>query len=802
MLQSFLQDARHGARLLYRSPLFAIVAVGSISCGLAVSLGIFTAANALIFRPLDRGSDGPVYRIYIENRSGGPFGGVSFADFRDFSTLTDVFASTCASTRVRANVEIEGQPEMRLGAVFSPDCFAMLGVRAAAGRLIQSASPASPEVVISFAMWRARFNSSPDAIGRHMLLNGVPATIVGVAERGFSGVSFDAAADFWVEASTLPAVLPPHTFDQRRSRQFMVLVRLRDAVTIARAESSLAGVAASLRDVDPAAWTTTKGTVRRVTVADEMTSRFATAPGLVAGILGTVGLAVLGVLAIACVNVATLLLARGASRTRELTIRLAVGASRGRLLRQLAVESLIIGLLGTLVAAAVTAVGVRLFDALRPAEIPALNIAIDWRVGVFAVGAGIIASVLFGVAPGIHVVRLAIAEGLKGRIAVVRTRFIRAGVRETLIVVQVAVSVAVLMAASVLAVGMVRGSDESPGFRTDGVAVLQADMSSLDERRIPQLAAGILRAVAAAPGIQGPVIANILPLTGSSTTFDATLDDGTTRVLESNIVSPGYFATMGIPLRSGRDFMGTDQGGSRPVAIASETLARTIWQTPDAIGRTLTIHGRLVEIVGVVADTRYRAVNEPFRPVIYLPFTQIPHARFFLHARFADGGALAAMSRAARSVDPTVLIDAAVPVAARLDEIRAPERAAQWMGIAGGTAQLGLVLMAVWALVAYAVERRRTEIGVRLALGATPAAIVRLIMQPVVVLIAAGVAIGTAGGIAAAALLQSEFVGLGSLNFAMALPALAAVAAAGAAAALVPARRATDVDPIVALRAD
>jgi putative ABC transport system permease protein len=801
MLESLLRDVRYGARLLRASPFFTLVSVASVGAGLTAALGVFTIVNAAVFRPIGTAAAADLYRLYTSDRGGKQYGAVSYADYRDFARATDVFAGMCATKPVRANVFIEQRGEMRSGAVVSPGCLGLLGVRPAAGRLLAPVETGSPEVVISYPMWRSRFAADPTAVGRQILLNGVSVTVVGVAPRGFNGTSFDGSADFWIDPERLPALLPARALTHRGYRGFTVYARLRDGVKPAQAEAALAGMAAGLAQADGAAWIDDAGAVRRVTVARETDSRFASTPGIVelVGVSTAAGIA--GVLAIACVNVATLLLARGASRTRELAIRLAVGATRGRVLRQLAVESFLISALGVVAAAATVAVGIRLFEAYRPDGVPAFNIALDWRVATFAVFAATLASLMFGLLPGLHTVKVALADGLKGRPSSLKLRRFRAGLREMLIVVQVAASVALLLATSVFARAMARGAMESPGFNADGVAVLYVDMGTLDGRRVPELTDRIMRAIGETPGVDTASIGAMLPLTGGSTTFRARVE-GEDRALEGNVISPGYLAVMRIPLRAGRDFSSLDAANTRPVAIASETLARTIWHTPDAVGRTLDVRGHTVEIVGVAADTRYRAVNEPFRPVIYLPISQLPVPDFYVHARAIGGETLAAMDRAARSVHPAILIDTSVPLAARLDDMRAPERAAQWVGAAGGIAQFLLVLMALWALVAYAVARRTREIGIRIALGATGSEVVGLVLRPALVLVATGAIAGAAIGVAATIVLQSEFVGLGELEPLAGIPVLVAVTMVAAAALLVPARRAASVEPVVALRAE
>ena len=733
-------------------------------------------------------------------RQGGVYGSNWYADHTDFAGASSVFSATCATAPVRANVTLRGQTAMRGGAVFSPRCVDVLELSAHAGRLIGE-NPSGPEVVISHALWSRQLGADPSAIGEPVVVNGITATLVGVARRGFYGTSLDYSADFWIGAEAGASLLPPGTLRDRQHRAFTIFVRLRDGVTAAHAEAALAGVAAELVRIDPVAWTSAKGGPRRVSVMNEVDARFAGTPGGAAFILVSAAGAIAAFVSIACVNLATMLLARGAARTRELTIRLALGASRGRILRQLATESLLIAVAGTAVALAATWAGIRLFDALRPDGIPAVDLAIDWRVALFAVVAAVFATLLFGLTPAAHVVRLAIVEGMKGRVSRARTRWFRVGARETLIVVQVTASVALLLVATLFAKALTVDSSAASGYVTAGVAIVPVELSLIEEGARAEIAARLLRAVGSVRDVESPTVARMLPLMWSSMEFTASLDGAPELSLEGNIVAPGYFATMGMPLRDGRDFSEVDRKGARPVAIASETLAKTLWNTTGVLGRTLRVGDQTVEIVGVAADARYRAVTEPFRPVLYLPFAQYSQQRFIVHARVRGGGeTLAAMDRAARSVDPRIVVENAVPLDQRLDEVRIGERMAQWIGGAAGVAQFALVLMALWALVAYSVERRTAEIGVRLALGATHRSLVQLVLRPAVVLIATGALAGCGIGMTVAVVLQSEFVGLAEVEPAAAIPVVLALAVVAAAAALIPARRVARVDPINALR--
>jgi putative ABC transport system permease protein len=798
-LESLVHDLRYGVRLLWRTPFFTAVAVASIAGGMTGAIGVVAVTNALLSRPFAGFSD-DVQRIFTSTRSGSPFGPNSFADLQDYAASPAV-AGTCAVAHVRANVTARTASAPREGAIVSEGCFHLLDLRPAHGRL--TLRQGAPEVVIGHALWQRAFGGDPSAVGANVQINGLPAVVIGVAPRGFHGTSFDHDSSFWVLATEFRALVAPASLEDRRNRMFTAFARLRDGVTPRQAQSALAGVAAALAQQDPSTWTDGSGAVRRITIMKETDARFATAPGVVpAMLLGTSGV-VAAIVAVACVNIATMLLARGAGRTRELTIRLAMGASRRRLLRQLATETLIIAALGTSIALGLVIAGFRAFEMLRPPGVPAFDLAVDWRVVLFAAAATALATLLCGVLPATHVVRLAIADGMKGQAATIRTTWLRAGAREALIVVQVTVSIAVLFVSAVFAKGLIDGAASSLGFSGAGIATIAADLEPVQGADAPALGRMLIERIESLPNVDAVSLAAIIPLSGTATHFRLGSGDGAWLV-DGNVVSPGYFEMMRIALRRGRDFTDGDRRGAPGVVIVSETMARVMWQTTDVVGRTLPLGKLPVEVVGVVADIRYRSVSAPYPPLVYTPIAQHPDPRrFIIHARIRGGGeTLAAMDAAARSVDPRILVDSAVLLDRRLDEIRQPERAGQWLGVAAGAAQFALALMALWALVAYSVARRTREIGIRVALGATQGGVVRLLVRPAVLLIGAGCVLGSALGVAGAIALQSNFIGLAPIQPAAGIPAMAIMALTAIVAAIVPALRATSVDPNVALRTE
>jgi predicted permease len=805
------QDVRYGARLLWRSPGFTLVAIVSLGVGLGSAVALFTLMTAALFRPLPGHGTADLYEIHTANRSGGGYSSSSLADFRTFVAATPpMFAASCATEIVKGNLTASGgAPEVHDGAIMTGGCFDALRLRPHIGRLLGPADDvpgAPPAVVISYALWRRSFGADPGVTGRQVSLNGVSAVIAGVAEEGFAGLSLDAGADFWAATPLLPALIEPDAVTSRGYRTFRTYVRLNEGITPVQARARLAGLAAGLQAEDPTNWTMTDGSVRTVRLMHEVDARFASSPGGALAIaLSSLG-AIAAIVALTCVNLATMAVARGIARTRELTIRLALGASRGRVLRQLATESLLISAGACVAGLAVIAAALKLFDRYRPSEVPAFNLAIDWRIVAFAAVLAVVTPVLFGLAPGAHALRLAIAEGLKGRAASVRRRWLRAGPRELLLVVQVVVAVALLVMTTLFVNASQPGEETAGAPEARLITVVPVDLNNAAETDADMrtVASRLLEAAAAVPGVNRVTASGMIPLTGEYFGISARLmdqPDAAPMSLDANTVAPGYFELMGIALHAGRTFEIGDREGRAPVAVVSESLARRLWNSTAVTGRTLR-HGEVVrEIVGVVADKPYRPPLDGPQPVIYLPFAQSGRNRLILHARVAqDGRTPQALTRALQAVDARILVGNAVSLPQLIDQRLAPERIGHWAAGAAGLLQLGLAVMAIWGLVSYAVERRTAEIALRRALGATEGSVVRFMMRPCLWLLGAGLVFGAAAGTLAATALQSEFLGLAPIDVTMVAPAVLLLAAVAVAAAWLPARRATAIEPASALK--
>ena len=804
--ESIFQDIQYGARLLRRSPWFTCVGVASLGLGLGGGITLFIAMNAIVLRPLPGHRTSDLHAIYTANRGGSRYGGSSYLDFQSFTSADlGLFAASCATTNVRGNLAVDANLQPLDGAIVSGGCFDALGVRPHLGRLLSPlddiGNGGSVALVIGHGLWTRSFAADPNVIGRSVLVNGDSAVVVGVAERGFTGVSLDGGAEFWAPAPMATSLLSPRTLTARGDRRFRIYARLRDGVTRAHAAERLALVAAGLRSDDPDAWADQNGATRTVTIAPELEARFAGSAGAFEAIVtGTFG-AIAVLVAMTCVNLATMILARGAARRHELNVRLAVGASRGRLLRQLATESLLISAGGALVGLLIAVAGLRVFDAYRPTAMPAVNAAIDWRVIAFAMVIAVFAPVLFGVAPGAHALRLAIAEGLKGRPLITRHRRIPIGSRELLLAVQIVASFALLVASGLFLRALISAEPGLPGLSTRSVAVVPIDLNTAaragadPHRTIERL----LDAAYRVPGVEASALAAIVPMTGSYIGFSG---PDAAPSLDGNVVSPGYFEVVGIPLRAGRTFDDRDRARASPVLIVSESIARRFWDTTTAIGRTLRIDDVDREVVGVVADVPYRSVTDASHLVVYLPAAQSAPRRFLIHARVRnEGEAIAALDRAVRTVDTRVLVGNAISMRQLFDQTKIGGRVAQGLGAIGGLLQLGLAVMATWGLVAYAVERRTSEIAIRRALGATEGRILRLVMGPSLWLLAMGAPLGCLAGIIAATLLHATFLGLAPIQLVMAVPAAGVLVPVVIGAAWLPARRALAVEPAAALKA-
>jgi predicted permease len=652
--------------------------------------------NGLLYRPLPGRETASMQAIFTSNSRGGLYGASSFADFRSFmESAPEIFAGACAVARVTANVGAGQTSQAAPGALMNGGCFEALRVRPHLGRLLQPSDDAPagspPAIVVSHALWSRAFDAAPDIVGRHVQVNGVPVVIVGVAEMGFAGLSLDSSAEFWAPPTLWTALFSGSSMTERGDRRFRIYARLTEGVTATQASARLGAIASRLRTEDPDAWTDSRNETRAVTVMPERESRFASgAPNARAGIaMMTLG-ATAAIVLIACVNLATMIVARGAGRARELNIRIALGASKGRVLRQLATESLLISIGGVVIGVLVIATALRLFDANRP-PVPAFNLAMDWRVAVFAAIVAFAAPMFFGVVPGLHALKLAIAQGLRDRPVFFRRRYLRVGPRELLLFVQVAMSFALLVSSAVFLKSLVMTSSRPAGSSAT-VATVPIDLSSAatsdQDRRA--LTARLLEAASRVADVDAPTAAAIVPLTGSFFGVAGRADsreDSAELSFDANIVAPGYFSLVGIAARGGRTFGAGDHDRAPLVAVVSESLGRQLWKNAAAVGQTVWLERGPAQVIGVVADVPYRSLSDQAQPVLYLAAAQVPPHRLVLHARIRAGSqGIPELDRALRAVNPKVFVGAAMTLSDFMNQSLIGARLTQVVGTGAGLA--------------------------------------------------------------------------------------------------------------------
>ncbi len=814
MVESWWQDARYSLRLLRKSPMFTATAALSLAIGIGANSTIFSIASALLLRPLP-GLAEPDRLVDIgRSDSSTRFDTTSYPNYKDIrsrmTTVEDLYAYDIEPSPM--SLVEHGYAERIYGGVVSANFFAALGTRPELGRLLRDEDDAaiggSPVAVISHALWQRRFGGDPGIVGRSISLNGNPFTIVGVTPPGFQGTTV-MRHELWVPISMVTQAIPrlrPTMFTSRNASWLFMGGRLKPGATVAQANAEAQAVGAALAREFPL-----ENAGKSLAVAAS-----SAVPGQVPIIAGFVGLlmAIVGlVLLIACVNVAGMLLARAAGRRREIAVRLAIGAGRARLVRQLLTETVVLFAGGCAIGLLLNVWLTKLVLLPIP-QLPvpvALDIRMDWRVLAFAVGVSFVAALLSGLAPalqasGADLVPALKAEGLDdGRS--------RLRMRSVFVVGQVALSLVLIVAAGLFLRALHRASTVNPGFDQSGVDVVTLDLSlggyagANGTAFVRELVARTSRL----PGVQSASATVDLPLDGGRMGLGgyrvagfAPPDGGQWFGADWNVVAPGFFSTLRLPLARGREFSDRDTPDSPPVAIVNEALARQFWPGGDAVGRRIEVEGddapQHLTIVGVSTDAHLISLGGEPEPYIYVPLAQHPMAKVNLVVRGSGGSRIAPVRALVRDMAPALPVIQAMP----LEQITAiglvPQRIAA--SVAGSLGLVGLLLAAIgiYGVTSYAVSRRTREIGIRIALGADSSTVLSLVLRQGLWLAAIGVAIGVAMAAAASRVLGSLLFGIPALDpiaFGAACLLFTAVALL---ATYIPARRAAAVDPIGALR--
>jgi len=812
-LEMITQDLRYGWRLMVRKPAFTAIAVLTLGLGIGANVTMFSWIDASLRRQM-RGVAYPERFVALNGttRTRADLG-FSYPDFVDYrAQKPDSVDDLVAFSFAPMNLRTDGDPQRAFGQLVSGNYFGALGVAPALGRLLgpedDRVRDGGAVAVLSHTFWQRRFGSDPAVVGRPVTLNGRSFTIIGVAPPAFRGTEPYLSLDVWVPLAIEASLIGDGDRLGRRGVSWLeVLVKLKPGVTIARAQRDLDVVAAGLASAYPQ-------DLGRGVALFELWRAPASGGPMVAAAMG-VQMAVAGVvLLIACANVANLLIARAAGRRRETAVRLSLGASRRRLVQQLLTESTLLATAGGVVGlglAYVTKDAVRWF--IPPIPVPVvIDPSLNGSVLVFALIATVASVVAFGLVPALQGSLSSVAAALK-EAAGTLTASPRSGrVRQALVIVQVALSLMLLISAGLFMRSLVKAQATDPGFsmRTGVLASLDLLPAGYDQTRGSAFYRDLLARVRVLPGVEAASTAAKVPLSfGGAGSFLVKIDGYTPAANEQidvwyNRVGSDYLKTMGIPLLAGREFTDRDTPGMPAVAIANETLARRYFAGRDPIGGRVRIGTTTVEIVGVARDGKYQLITESPRPFLYVPAPQWyrPDSVLIVRTAGSPAGMPARLHDIARALDANVPLFDVRTTAQHLEIATFMQRMIATLLGAFGALALVLATVGLYAVIAAIAAQRTPEIGMRIALGATPRDIVSLILRQGLGMTASGIAIGLAGSLAATRLFRSLLIGVSTTDLASFGGTTFLLVAVAIAAAYIPARRAAATDPIEALRTE
>jgi predicted permease len=814
-MDTITADLRYAIRRLTQHPGFAIIAMLTIALGVGANSAIFSVVNAVLLRPLPVESPDRLVEIYSQEGDEEPVT-QSYPDYLDIRARDDLFTGVAAYTVDFFNVSLGPEPEVMLGESVSADYFEILGVPAALGRSFipgeDDAPGAPPVTVISHALWQHRFAADPAVLGQTFRIRGQPVEIIGVAPEKFKGLMVGFASELWLPLTSNQSFAAGDDLRDRGSRWLLVKGRLRPDVTVEQARAGLDVLANQLAAAYPE---TNADPVRRFPVIPTSDVRLhpmidrALVP-VAALLMSVVGLLLL----IVCTNLANLLLARALTRRKEIAIRLAVGAGRGRLVRQLLTESVLVALLGGALGLLVAWGTLKLLIGFQPPIMLklSLDLAIDGRVLVFTFFVALVAGVLFGLAPALQSTRPQLTPALKDEMEAVTKKRRRFGLRGALVVLQVAVSLVLLIGAGLFVRSLIGAQSIDPGFERQQAAILTIapTLSDYDEAATRNLYTELRERAQALPGVRAATLASRLPLGVSINTNDLYVEgvhtpENEAPSIDITVVSPDYFETMGIPLLRGRDFVAGDDDAAARVVIIDEAAARRFWPGENPIGKRVRLgsaDGELREIVGVAQTTKVRTLGEDPRPYLYVPLLQRHRGIVSLVARTTGDPAaiLPLLRREALVLDPNLPIMELKTMTQHLGiMLFAPRMGGILLGAFGGLAIL-LATIGIYGVVSYAAAQRTREVGIRVALGARPGDVVRLVIGQGMVMVGAGAAIGLVLALAGTRPLGAFLYGVEPWDPVTFLGITLLLVGVAFVAMLVPAMRAVRLDPLVALR--
>jgi predicted permease len=819
-MERWWMDLKYAARILLKKPGFTTVAVLSLALGIGANTAIFTVINAVFLHPLAIEDPSRVVEAFTKDNKTMQTGNFAltpssyqnYEDYRDqnqvFTGLTGYFPVGLQWTR---NGETEGLP----GMMASANYFDTLGIKAFRGRLFLPEDDQKPGAgtvaVVSHSLWTRQFGSDPSLIGQTLTLNGLPFTVIGVTPPGFKGTFALAGPDrVWVPLSMREQLAPGQVrqlMSNRRFRWISMAGRLRPNVSLRQAEASMKTIAAGLEKQFPQA---NEGrTIELALESDAALGINGRTQLVLAGsvLMGVVGL----VLLIACVNLANLLLAQSATREREISVRAAMGAGRGRLVRQLLTESVLLSIAGGAAGLLVANWGRSALWSFRPPFLAdaSIDLGFEPRVLLFTAGISVLTGILFGLAPAIHVSRANLNDMLKagGRTGAAATN----RTRSLLVVSEIGLATVALIGAGLFVRSMQAAQQMDLGFDSAhiGFVFLNPGQQRYDQAHGEQLYKDAIATARGVSGVEAAVVASAPPLNPALllTVFpegEAQNPNYRGSLVQFNDIAPGYFETLRIPFRSGRDFSEFDGAQSKPVAIVNDALARQLWPGQSALNKRFTIvqQTTLFEIVGVVATSVIAAVGEDPTPMIYRPIQQeyAPRVALLFRTKGDPAALVGSVRDQVQTLDRRMPLRGTGTVQQNIEAgLWAPRMGAALLSIFGGLALL-LAMIGVYGVMSYSVTQRAQEIGIRMALGARASDVLLLVLRQGMALALGGAAIGIALALLLGRMVTTLLFGVSGRDPVTLAAVSGALTLIALLACYIPARRAARVDPLVALR--
>jgi len=813
---ALMQDVKFAVRMLRKSPGFTIVAILTLALGIGANTAIFSIVKAVILQPLSgvAHSDN-IVSVGTRQATGDTFP-LSYPVYRNLRDRNDVLQTLAADCQIIFTVKIGNETKQIQGEVVTGNYFDALGVHADLGRTLtpddDKVPSGHPLVVISHKLWKTEFGAEPSAVGRTMAISGRLFTIIGVMPEDFHGANVGVPSQAYVSTMMQPVVLPVEVaggniLEQSGTNWLFAFGRLKPGVTVATAQAATTVNLQAYNKSNPDRQDSLTDTAAVLPI---WKTPFGAAPAIlpvVAMLSGTVAF----VLLIACANVAGLLIARSTARRTEIAIRVALGAGRGRLIRQLLSESVLMSLVGGTVGLLLAA-WVTNFLAHPPQVfgVPlSLDAQLDGEVFGFTLVVASLAGILFGLAPSLMASRVDLVPALKGEEGGRRSR--KSPLRAGMVAVQVAVSLILLVGSGLLLRSVLAARATNLGFKPNDILSISVDTSAAgyNPARVKTFLRELIENAGSIPGVQSAAVAQAGPVAQQYTYSTTVTIDGYQALKEESMtvgfdmISPAFFQTLGLPLRAGREFSWADDEKAPRVAVVNETLAKKYWPGKSAIGQRIKGEtDKWDEVIGVVADTKYQSMSEKPTAFYYVPFQQTQGSRIALFVRTATAPESlgTTIQAAVVKMDPAVAVSNLQTMRQTIESsLIGFEGTALMLSIAG---LIGLLLatIGIYGVVAYSVAQRTHEVGIRMALGANPRDILGLILRQGMAPALVGIVIGLAGSFALTRLIEGQLYGVKPTDPLTLAAVSVLLCLVTAAACVIPARRAMRVDPMVALR--